>query len=54
MKKSQLIKRTYRISKKHDKIIKKHAKKVSESEVVRRAIDSINTVSINTNDADTN
>lgn len=35
----KLIKRTYRISKEHDKKVKKLAKKKSESQVVREAIE---------------
>ena len=38
----KLIKRTYRITPDHDKIVKKHAKKISESEVIRQAIDKLN------------
>ena len=45
--KTPLIKRTYRISKDHDKIVKKHAKKtkVSESEVIRTIIESLKQMS---------
>jgi hypothetical protein len=41
MQKSTLIKRTYRITKDHDKLVKKTAKKKSESEVVRNLIDTL-------------
>lgn len=38
----KLIKRTYRITEDHDKLVKKHSKKIgSESEVIRQAIDKI-------------
>lgn len=37
----KLIKRTYRITPTHDKAVKKHAKKKSESEVVRNLIASL-------------
>lgn len=40
MKKDKLIKRTYRIRESQDKIVKKLAKRVSESEVIRNLIDS--------------
>jgi len=40
--KKQLIKRTYRITKDHDKKVKKQAKKKSESEVIRNLIDTLN------------
>ena len=36
---TDLIKRTYRITKEHDKKVKKHSKKVGESEYIRRLID---------------
>lgn len=40
---TKLIKRVYRITEQHDKIVKKKSKKdkVSQSEVVRQAIDKI-------------
>ena len=41
MTKQTLIKRTYRITKDHDKKVKKQAKKKSESEVVRNLIDTL-------------
>lgn len=37
----KLIKRTYRITKDHDSKVKKLAKKKSESQVVREAIDQM-------------
>ena len=39
---SELVKRTYRIGKAHDKKVKKLSKEVSESEIVRRAITKYN------------
>lgn len=39
---TNLIKRTYRITKEHDKVVKKHAKKISESEVIRQSIELLN------------
>ena len=39
--KKELIKRTYRITKEHDKKVKKQKKK-SESEVIRNLIDTLN------------
>lgn len=38
---TQLIKRTYRITKEQDKKVKKAAKKKSESEVIRGLIETI-------------
>ncbi len=39
---TKLIKRTYRITKEHDKIVKKNAKKYgSESSVIRGAIEMV-------------
>ena len=37
---SELVKRTYRIKKEHDKKVKKLAKKKSESQVIRDAIEN--------------
>ena len=41
MQKSTLIKRTYRIEKVHDKLVKKNAKKKSESKVIRDLIETL-------------
>ncbi len=38
---TELIKRTYRIHKDHDRKVKKHAKKKSESQVIREAIENL-------------
>ena len=38
---SDLIKRTYRITKAHDKKVKRAGKKKSESEVIRNLIDTL-------------
>lgn len=39
--KKKLIKRTYRISDEHDKKVKKHAKKKTESKVIRELIETL-------------
>ena len=39
---TELIKRTYRITKENDKAVKKHAKKKSESQVVREQLNLLN------------
>lgn len=41
MKESRLIKRTYRITKDHDVKVKNASSEVSESEVIRKLIDSL-------------
>lgn len=43
--KSQLIKRTYRINKEHDKLVKKHSKNHgSESSVIRHLIGELDKI----------